>query len=193
MQISLSFHLSLLIWLETAWASHRPKCLAAALKIAMKHLLPLHTPRPHGARAGWLPHPEEAAYWEWSLDSTAVFWALRCFPLLSPLLGTYELTLKEPKGLVARAPGWPHSGLRFSEQRALSSLDESGCGAKGCESATERPSLNYTCITLNIGLCLSCHSSGPEKNQSLLPEGLVCREKSSKRGCYTPELQYSVR
>lgn len=103
-----------------------------------------------------------------------------CFPLLSPLLGTYELSLKKPKGLNVRAPGWPHSGLRFSEQRVLSSLDESGWGARGCETTAERPSLSYTCITLNTGLCLSCHSSGPEKNQSLLPEGLVCGKKVLK-------------
>lgn len=162
------------------------KVFCSSPQVAMKRLLLPCASRPHGARAGWLPYPEGQAYWEWSLVSTSSVlgtrvpprWKLANFlPLLSPLLGTYKLSLKEPKGLNVRAPGWPHSGLRFSEQRALSSLDESGWGVRGCESATERPSLNYSCITLNTGLCLSCHSSGHEKTRACFLKDLFVEKK----------------
>lgn len=76
-------------------------------------------------------------------------------PSSSPLLGTDELSVEEPRGLNVRAPGCPHGELRSSKWRALSYLDESGWVDSGCDSATEMPSLHYICITLSIGLCLS--------------------------------------
>lgn len=153
------------------------------------------------AKTGWLPHPEGAVNCEWLLASVssvlcaggASAWKLaNLLPSSSPLLGTDELSVEEPRGLNVRAPGCPHGKLRSSEWRALSHLDEAGWVDSGSESATEMPSLHYICITLSIGLCLSQQLLiWPWHNRICFLKEMFVGRKLLK-GCYTPDLPHSI-
>lgn len=138
-----------LICLETSLLSQsQTKVTCGSPQLATKSLLPLYTARPRCCQSRLAAISRRGSLLSGLWPTQAVSWApgvflgwklANLFPSSSPFLGTYELSLEEPGGLNIRAPEWPHSELKYSEETALSSLDELGWGASGYESATQLP------------------------------------------------------
>lgn len=152
--------------------------------VASKSLLPQHRPGHVVARVGWLPHPERQPIVSGLQPTQAVSWALRVpptwklanlLPSLSPLLGTYELSLEILRGLNVRAPGWPHSELSW-EQNSEWSGCRLGCQWVWVSNYNALSPLHLHCAK-HRGWCFPTITPLTLAQQGLLPEGDVWRGK----------------